>query len=66
MTTVLAILVIVAIVGQAALIVWLRWRSSPDLTKVKTARLLEDAAENQLVAFHTHTAKLDRHEKGPL
>lgn len=48
MTTILAILVAVAVIGQLALIMWLRHRASPDLTRVKIARLLEDAADRQI------------------
>lgn len=66
MTAVLAILVIVAIVGQAGLIIWLRHRHTLDARQVAEARarLLETAAEQQLVATKSHTAKLSENTKG--
>lgn len=64
MTTLLAILVAVAVIGQLALIMWLRHRASPDLTRVKIARLLEDAADRQCQHGLTQSAKLDAQQKG--
>lgn len=66
MTTLLAILVAVAIVGQLALILWARSRHTFDNSQVAKARarLLEDAADRQAVTYNTNTAKLDAQEKG--
>lgn len=64
MTTVLAILVFVAVVGQYVLIKWLLAKRERQLLAMARARLLEDAADRQLVSFRTHTAKLGENHKG--
>jgi type II secretory pathway pseudopilin PulG len=62
----LALFVIVAIVGQLALILWLRSRHTLDARQLaqQRARLLEDAAHQQAVTFDIHKTKLGHTEKG--
>ncbi len=64
MTTLLAIIVAVAVFGQVGLILWLRSRASHDIVKRKVARLVEDAADRQAVTFDTNTAKVNDQVKG--
>lgn len=64
MTTLLAIIVAVSVIGQLALILWLRSRDSHDIVKRKVARLVEDAADRQVVTYNTNTAKVGDQVKG--
>lgn len=61
MTVLLAIIVTVAIVGQLALILWLRSRHTLDARQVAEARarLVEAAADQQAVTYTTQSSKLD-------
>lgn len=63
-TTILAVLVAIAVIGQLTLPIWGGWyrKREERLAKQKIARLLEDAADQQIAAAKPQSdtlAKLD-------